>query len=87
MPALTDRQLARRPHWRLADDCTGCPHARGFFEPLGSDQVRKRCRRCGTHLWDAPRCPGVTRTRRQCLLPVREDLGYSTCAAHGEVEL
>jgi hypothetical protein len=81
---LTDVQLARRAHWQYRRAPAGCAHRRGFFEPVGVRQVRKRCRACGAVLYEAPRCGQVTRAGRQCLLPVREDLGYRACAAHNQ---
>jgi hypothetical protein len=81
---LTDQALARRARWRLAGDPHCCRHVRGFYQPLDAEWTQKRCRRCGTTLAVAPRCPAPTLLGRQCLLPVRQDLGYGTCSVHAE---
>jgi hypothetical protein len=82
MTVLSDVQLARRLAWTFSQAPATCRHPRGFREPIDTCRVRKRCRRRGIKSEVAVRWPMATASERQCLNPVRRDLGYQTCASH-----
>lgn len=82
MPALTKRTISHRKRWEFKKAPDQCDHLDGaFFDPIDDMTTQKRCRGCGTTLFEHPRCQGTTKSGRQCWLP---GLVKARCHAHPE---
>ncbi len=76
--------LTHADHWRWYPwiDPARSHHVVRTFHGT-PDRLTKCCGGRGAVLTGAlPRCRATNKTSRQCRLPIRADLGSSTCAAH-----